>query len=81
MSMTSNSWSATGTGDSCDCTWIGPDPIPDRCGVPRAGTRPGPADGVLLMELLGLRELDVTLACRLQRTAVEHGVGAWLLFE
>jgi ornithine cyclodeaminase/alanine dehydrogenase-like protein (mu-crystallin family) len=44
------------------------------------GARPGRThvDDVLLVELLGLRELDVTLACLLQRTALDNGVGAWL---
>jgi ornithine cyclodeaminase/alanine dehydrogenase-like protein (mu-crystallin family) len=44
------------------------------------GVRPGRKhiDDVLLVELLGLRELDLTLACLLQRAALDLGVGAWL---
>jgi ornithine cyclodeaminase/alanine dehydrogenase-like protein (mu-crystallin family) len=45
-----------------------------------AGTHPGRAlvDDILLMELLGPRDLDIALACRIQRVALEHGVGTWL---
>ncbi|MEV4319167.1 hypothetical protein [Actinocrispum sp. NPDC049592] len=35
-------------------------------------------DEVLLVELLGLRDLDVTLACRFHRAALQDGAGAWL---
>jgi hypothetical protein len=41
------------------------------------GDHPGRThvDDVLLVELLGLRELEVALAGRLLRTAIEHGLG------
>ncbi len=44
------------------------------------GASPGRTtiDEVLLVELLGLRDLDVTLACRFQRAALQDGAGAWL---
>lgn len=43
------------------------------------GTHPGRThvDDVVLVELLGSRVLDVALACRLARTALEVGVGVW----
>jgi ornithine cyclodeaminase/alanine dehydrogenase-like protein (mu-crystallin family) len=45
-----------------------------------AGTHAGRrlADDVLLMELLGVRDLDVALASRIQQVAQEHGIGTWL---
>ena len=44
-----------------------------------AGTHPGRThiDDVVLVELLGTRVLDIALACLLERTALECGVGAW----
>jgi ornithine cyclodeaminase/alanine dehydrogenase-like protein (mu-crystallin family) len=36
-------------------------------------------DHILLVELLGVRELDVQLACALHRAALEHDLGVWLL--
>lgn len=44
-----------------------------------AGTHPGRThvDDVVLVELLGARVLDAALACRLARTALACGVGAW----
>jgi ornithine cyclodeaminase/alanine dehydrogenase-like protein (mu-crystallin family) len=45
-----------------------------------AGTHAGRrlADDILLVELLGVRELDVALASRIQQVAQEHGIGTWL---
>jgi hypothetical protein len=44
-----------------------------------AGVAPGRRydEDVLLVELLDVAEVDVTLAGRLQRSAVQHGLGRW----
>lgn len=36
-------------------------------------------DHILLVELLGARELDVPLACALHRAALDYGLGVWLI--
>jgi ornithine cyclodeaminase/alanine dehydrogenase-like protein (mu-crystallin family) len=45
------------------------------------GAHPGRThvDHVLLVELLGVQELDVRLACALHRAALEQGLGVWLI--
>ena len=59
--------------------WRGRRQVDADVGEVLTGAHPGRtrADDVLLVELLGMRELDVPLAVRLRQAALEHGIGVW----